>query len=336
MQNEDIQYMARALELAALGAGEVSTNPLVGAVVVHDGKIIGEGYHRRFGEAHAEVNAIDSVADRSLLAESTLYVSLEPCCHHGKTPPCTDLIISNGIKRVVVAMQDPFALVCGEGINRLRDNGIEVTVGVLKEEAEWQNRRFITYHAKKRPYIIVKYARTQDGYIDNDRDASTPASWLTGYPCRVLVHRWRAEEDAIMVGTNTVLRDNPSLTVREWYGRNPLRITIDKRGVLPENAKIFSHDAQTLVFTHESIEEILSILHARGVQSVLVEGGKTLVENLAKGGYIDEIREFISPMLLSDLKGGKGRSGVKAPDVPSVILSSQQIGDVILNLKSPL
>lgn len=335
MLTEDIQYMSRALELAVLGAGEVSTNPMVGAVMVCDGKIIGEGYHQRFGEAHAEVNAINSVSDRTLIPRSTLYVSLEPCCHHGKTPPCADLIIANKIKKVVVAMEDPFALVSGEGISRLREHGVEVTVGVLKEEAEYLNRRFITYHAKKRPYMIVKYARTQDGYIDNDREATTPASWLTGYPCRVLVHRWRAEEDAIMVGTNTVLRDNPSLTVREWFGRNPLRITIDKRGILPQDAKIFSNDAQTLVFTNESVEEMLHILYSRGVQSVLVEGGKTLVENLARGGYIDEVREFISPLLLSDLKGAVGKSGVKAPDVPSTILSTQMIGDVVLNIKKP-
>ncbi|MEG1553802.1 MAG: bifunctional diaminohydroxyphosphoribosylaminopyrimidine deaminase/5-amino-6-(5-phosphoribosylamino)uracil reductase RibD [Rikenellaceae bacterium] len=336
MIDEDIQYMSRALEIATLGAGEVSTNPMVGAVVVYDGKIIGEGYHQRFGEAHAEVNALDSVADRDLIRHSTLYVNLEPCCHYGKTPPCCDLLIASKIKRVVVAMEDPFALVAGEGIRRMLDSGIDVEVGLMREEAEYLNRRFLTYHAKKRPYIIVKYARTQDGYIDNDREASTPASWLTGYPCRVLVHRWRSEEDAIMVGTNSVLRDNPSLTVREWYGRNPLRITIDKRNVIPPSSKIFSDNAQTLVFTHETIEDILYILYSRGIQSVLVEGGKTLVESFYQSGYIDEIREFISPLLLSDLKGGHGRGGVQAPEVQCTLISTQMIGNVVLNIKKPI
>ncbi|MEG0500176.1 MAG: bifunctional diaminohydroxyphosphoribosylaminopyrimidine deaminase/5-amino-6-(5-phosphoribosylamino)uracil reductase RibD, partial [Rikenellaceae bacterium] len=252
-------YMRRALTLAEKGAGCVSTNPMVGAVIVSRGKIIGEGYHHRCGEAHAEVNAVNSVReeDRPLLRDSVLYVTLEPCCHYGKTPPCTELILSTGIGNVVIAMSDPFAKVAGEGINILRAHGVNVQVGMLAAEAAFLNRRFITFHTKSRPYVILKWAETADGYIDSDRAANEPAQWLTGYAAKVMVHRWRAEEDAILVGANTVLRDNPSLDVREWFGTNPIRVTIDKKGTLPANANIFNSTAETICYPTEDVEYIL-------------------------------------------------------------------------------
>lgn len=316
--------MNRALSLAIKGAGSVSTNPMVGAVIVAEGKIIGEGYHKRCGEAHAEVNAVRSVRkeDEHLLPCSTMYVTLEPCCHFGKTPPCTELIISVGIPRVVIAMQDPFAKVDGAGIARLREMGVEVSVGLLESEARFINRRFITFHEKKRPYIILKWAETCDGYIDTDRKASEPAKWLTGYACKCLVHRWRSEEDAIMVGANTVLRDNPSLTVREWRGKNPIRITVDKRGNLPSDAKIFNSEAETICYNHDNWEEIMTGLHSRGVQSLFVEGGSSTLSRLIELGLADEIRRFISPLSLSDLGADKG---LAAPSFSGFELSKTEI-----------
>ncbi|MBE9488190.1 MAG: bifunctional diaminohydroxyphosphoribosylaminopyrimidine deaminase/5-amino-6-(5-phosphoribosylamino)uracil reductase RibD [Bacteroidetes bacterium] len=331
---KDNLYMSRALELAKLGAGNVSTNPMVGAVVVCDNKIIGEGYHRKYGCPHAEVNAVASVKEESLFSRSTMYVTLEPCSHFGKTPPCCDLLIRKGFKRVVVAMQDPFALVAGEGIRRMREAGLTVDVGVMEKEALFLNRRFVTFNTLKRPYVIIKYARTTDGFIDNDRESSTPATWLTGYPAKALVHRWRAEEDAIMVGTNTVLRDNPELTVREWTGKNPLRVTMDKRDRIPSTAKIINGEADTVVFTHHSLSQIFDDLYKRGVQSIMVEGGRALINNIVTLGLYDEVREFVSPLRLSDLKGGRGGDGIRAPQIHNLkLLSSREVGkDVKLNI----
>lgn len=327
----DAIFIHRAIELAKRGAGSVSTNPMVGCVIVHNNKIIGEGYHKKYGDNHAEVNAINSVKNQHLLPYSTLYVSLEPCSHWGKTPPCSELIIQKGIKRVVVAMQDPFAEVCGRGLEMMRNSGIDVTLGVLEHEAMELNRRFITYHEKRRPYIILKWATTRDGYIDSNRDASKPAPWITNHACKILVHRWRSEEDAIWVGKNTVLRDNPTLTVREWFGRNPIRISMDNTDTIDSKYNICNEDAETIIFKGKTIEQMLSELYERGIQSILVEGGRQLLNELIVKGLYDEIREFISPISIKQLSDG-AISGTKAPKIINAkLLSSNKIGEIVLN-----
>src|SRR5690554_5115458 len=244
------KYMMRCIELARLGMGHVSPNPLVGCVIVHRNKIIGEGYHRQYGGPHAEVNAINEVTDHQLLKESTLYVSLEPCAHYGLTPPCSDLIIEKMIPKVVIGTTDPFAAVAGRGITKLQKAGVEVVTGVLEDSCRELNKRFFTYHQKQRPYVILKWAQTADGFIDMERnpaDIGTP-TWITGPLALTLVHKLRSEEDAILVGTNTALADNPSLTVRHWSGRNPIRAVVDLNRRLPQSLNIFNGKAQTLIF----------------------------------------------------------------------------------------
>lgn len=320
--------MWRALALAERGKGNVSTNPMVGAVIVCDDRILGEGYHRLYGEAHAEVNAINSVKEeeRHLLKKSVMYVTLEPCCHYGKTPPCTELILRNEIPAVVIAMSDPFAKVAGEGINILRSNGVQVEVGMLGEEAAFQNRRFITFHTKQRPYISLKWAETADGFIDSDRNQNIPAPWLTGKAAKVLVHRWRAEEDAIMVGANTVLRDNPQLDVREWHGRNPIRVTIDTRGCLPSDASIFNSAAETICYSTDKAEEIVADLYKRGIQSILIEGGTKTLQQFIDKGLFDEIRRFTASSTFE-------RGGVRAPRFNGTkLIATQTIANSKLEL----
>jgi len=256
------------------------------------------------------VNAIASVAGKNLLKESTIYVNLEPCSHHGKTPPCADLIINCGIPRVVVAMQDPNVLVSGNGIKKLREAGIQVTTGILEEEAKWLNRRFVTFHTKQRPYIILKWAQTKDGFIDIDRSDPAHAAkdnWITGPELKTLVHRWRAQEQGILIGYNTLLNDNPQLTVREWTGRNPLRILMTE--TLPdENLRIFGSDQKTLVFNpHKDatsskaeyirmdfgknlLPDILHILYTKNISSVIIEGGRQILESFINSGLWDEAR----------------------------------------------
>lgn len=326
--------MQRCLELAQLAGGNVSTNPMVGAIIVHNNRIIGEGYHQICGGAHAEVNAFQSVEHREkdLLKESTMYVSLEPCCHWGKTPPCCDLIIKNGIKRVVIAMKDPFERVCGEGVGRMKQAGIEVVTGVLKERAEELNRRFITFHTKKRPYILLKWARTVDGYIDSDRDKDTPMSWITGESCRILVHKWRSEEDAIWVGKQTVLRDNPELTNRKWYGKNPIRISMDNNKEITPRYAIRNNHAQTILFESKSIEQIIENLYQNSIQSVMVEGGAMLLNYLIKHNLYDEIREFVSPIRFN-LNNDANYKGVKSPlPDPCNLIQQSFIGAVELKI----
>lgn len=323
----DTLYMRRCLELAVNGAGYVAPNPLVGAVIVHDEKVIGEGYHQRYGEKHAEANAIDSVQDKSLLSQSTIYVSLEPCSHQGKQPPCCDLIIRHGIPKVAVATEDPNSLVFGRGIKRLRDAGVDVQIGLLKDEAQEQNRRFFTVQIKKRPYVILKWAQSFDGFIDKKRDSNIPPVWLTGTLGQLLVHRWRTEEPAIMVGANTVIRDNPQLTSRRWIGKNPLRVVFDRKLSLAKNASIFNNKASTLVLTYaekfeagdylpsveiqpidsaEGVEEqVLRELYKRNIQSILVEGGSHLLSQFITKGLWDEARIFTANKEL--------REGLKAP-----------------------
>lgn len=313
--NIDELYMQRCLQLAGMAEGHTSPNPMVGAVVVCDGRIIGEGYHRRCGEAHAEVNAIASVHDKSLLSRSTIYVSLEPCSHYGKTSPCCDLIINSKIPRVVVGCLDPFPEVSGRGVRRLRDNGIEVITGVLEQECLWLNRKFMTFHNLHRPYITLKWAQSSDGYIDRVREAHEKATIFSTPTTRAWSHRLRATNDAIIVGTNTVITDNPSLTTRYWCGKNPLRITIDRHGRIPACATIFDSSTPTLVIKEEcnnttqatSINTLFNCLRERNIHSLIVEGGRELLQTFIDNNLWDEARIEITPATLG--------VGIKAPHI---------------------
>ncbi len=304
----DEKYMARCLQLAENGRCTTSPNPMVGAVVVCDGRIIGEGYHVHCGQGHAEVNALRSVKERHLLPQSTLYVSLEPCSHYGKTPPCADLIIREGLKRVVVGCVDPFPQVSGRGIRKLQEAGIEVTVGVLEEECRRHIRRFITANTLGRPYVTLKWAQSEDGYLDVRREGGKPVV-LSSPLTQLLVHKLRAEHDAILVGTRTALLDNPSLTTRLWPGRNPLRVTIDRHGALPAGLRLFNDEAETVVYTSETLPELLADLCRRKVQSLMVEGGARLLQSFLDAGLWDEAIVEVAPMKLSD--------GVAAPFLPA-------------------
>ena len=321
---EEEKYMRRCIELAKNGLCNVSPNPMVGAVIVCDGRIIGEGYHIRCGEAHAEVNAIHSVKDESLLKRSTIYVSLEPCSHYGKTPPCADLIIEKQIPRIVIGCQDPFSEVAGRGIQKLRDAGREVTVGVLEEECKSLIRRFITFNTLHRPFITLKWAESADGFIDLCRTEGNPVILSTPLTS-MLVHKKRAEHSAILVGTRTAKLDNPSLNVRNWYGRSPIRLVIDRKQSLPPTLHLFDGSVLTLVFTehfHDALPnveylpidfqqdilpQIMQILYERGIQSLLVEGGSTLLQSFIDAGLWDEAYVEESPRSLI--------SGVKAPEM---------------------
>ena len=300
----DEKYMRRCLQLAANGIQGARPNPMVGAVIVApslmeragDEAIIGEGYHVRCGEGHAEVNAFASVKDESLLKDATIYVSLEPCAHYGKTPPCADLIIKKGVKRVVVGCIDPFAEVKGRGIERIRKAGIEVEVGVLEKECQWLNRRFFTYHSKHRPYIILKWAQTANGFID---DHFKPLM-ISNEQTQMLSHQLRAEEDAILVGHTTFDRDHPSLNVRHWHGPDPKRI-------------VLTHD--------RPLPQLMDDLYQHGIQSLIVEGGCQTHESFIQAGLWDEIRMEVSPITVSD--------GTRAPQLPSDIrfLSKKEYGE---------
>ncbi len=343
---EHNKYMSRCIELAYYALGYASPNPLVGAVVVHNGKITGEGYHAEYGKAHAEVNAINNVKNHKLLPDSTLYVSLEPCCHHGKTPPCTDLIIKKGIKNVVVGMQDPFPDVAGRGIQILKDNGINVISNVLQKECKELNKRFITYYDKKRPYIILKWAQTADGFIDINRDKTITKrpTWITSQNLKMLVHKWRHQEDAIMVGTNTAIADNPMLNIRNWKGKNPLRVVIDKNLKLPKSLSIFNKSASTIVFNsiknsendnisflkinfngNNTVKQILDELYKRKIQSLIVEGGRYLLQSFIDEGLWDEARIF---------KGGQTfGDGVEAPLIkPGKIQNFEINNELVIRL----
>jgi diaminohydroxyphosphoribosylaminopyrimidine deaminase / 5-amino-6-(5-phosphoribosylamino)uracil reductase len=328
----DEQYMSRAMQLAQQGLQFVSPNPMVGCVIVHQGKIIGEGYHERFGEAHAEVNAINSVEDQSLLEESTAYVTLEPCSHFGKTPPCADLLIAKKIKKVFVSNLDPNPKVAGKGIQKLKDAGIEVHKGLLQDEGAEINKRFFTFHTKQRPYVILKWAQTADGFVARENFDS---KWISGSLSRQLVHKWRGEEDAIMVGTNTAKYDNPSLTVRDWQGKNPIRIVIDRNLVLSNELQLFDGSVPTIVLTEKQSESndavkyirldelnpqnILEAIYAMGVQSVFIEGGAALLESFVDAGCWDEARIFTSKTIF-----GKG---IAAPKVRGEAVSKERVGD---------
>ena len=311
--------MQRCIQLAKCGAVGAPPNPMVGAVIVHEGKIIGEGYHRRCGGPHAEVNAIRSVRDESLLKDSTIYVSLEPCSHYGKTPPCADLIIEKQIPRVVVGCLDPFAKVNGQGIRKLRDAGIEVEVGVLEKECLELNRRFFTFHQLHRPFVTLKWAQSEDGFMDAERgESEEPVQFSTTFT-QTLVHQLRAMHQAIMVGTKTVLMDNPTLTTRLWEGPNPLRVTIDRYGVLPESVHLKDGKVPTVIYDTGNLREILSDLYKRGVQSLMVEGGGRLLQHFIDEGLWDEARVEIAPFCLD--------RGVSAPRMKEVNLKAELLVD---------
>lgn len=330
--------MQRCLDLAKQGLGNVAPNPMVGCVIVHKGEIIGEGYHEKYGEAHAEVNAINSVKDQSLLSSSTLYVNLEPCAHYGKTPPCADLIVSKKIKYVVIGSIDKNVLVSGKGIEKIIKAGVDVKTGVLEDECKELNKRFFTFHEKKRPYIILKWAQTDDGFIDHNRNLQQnfPLN-ISSIESKKLSHKWRSEEQAIIVGTNTALKDNPKLTVRNVKGKNPLRILIDKDLKIPKDFYLLDNSTETIVFTGISkekksktlyikidlnsdiIPQILNELYKKEIQSVIVEGGEKLLNSFIKSGLWDEARVFTSPEKIS--------AGISAPLLNIKPVSVERIGN---------
>ncbi|MCD8262325.1 MAG: bifunctional diaminohydroxyphosphoribosylaminopyrimidine deaminase/5-amino-6-(5-phosphoribosylamino)uracil reductase RibD, partial [Bacteroides sp.] len=328
----DEKYMARTLQLARGGLKEVSPNPMVGSVIVCRDRIIGEGYHVRCGTAHAEVNAVNSVKEKKLLEQATLYVTLEPCSHYGKTPPCADMIIRNRIPRVVVGCVDPSEKVAGKGIERLRQAGVEVVTGVLEQECRQLIQRFVTFHTEKRPYILLKWARSQDGYLDKEREGgeayrfSTPLSSM-------LVHKLRSEYDAILVGRRTAQLDNPSLTVRNWCGKNPVRICLDRDLRIGKECKLLDHTATTLIFTAQQKEregqneyvtvqfegnipgQIVAELYSRNITSLLVEGGARLLNSFLEADLWDEIVVETATVCLQE--------GVAAPVVSDKYLAEE-------------
>lgn len=345
----DIRFMRRAIQLARSGNGQVSPNPMVGAVITADGRIIGEGFHRRYGEPHAEVNAVASVAeaDASLLRRSTLYVTLEPCSHYGKTPPCSKLIIEKRIPRVVVGCRDPFEKVSGRGIRMLQEAGVEVSVGVLEDECAALNKRFMTAHTLQRPYILLKWAESADRFVDRKRNPDETPQQFSTPATLALMHKLRSEYDAVMVGSGTLRLDNPSLTVRHWPGRQPLRVVISRRrfeGLA--GRRLFSDGLPTLAFSPSGkspglesqateecaipddtrpLESVCRELYKRGVTSLLVEGGPTLIGNFITAGLWDEARVEQSPTAL--------REGVPAPDLPRGATSATRIdGNLVITV----
>lgn len=321
---EDEMYMQRCIELAAMGRDAVAPNPFVGCVIVYDGKIIGEGYHRKYGEAHAEVNAINSVSNPELLTESTVYVSLEPCSHHGKTPPCADLLIEKKVKKVVVGVLDPHVKVAGKGVERLSNAGIEVVTGVLEKECREINKRFFVFHEKQRPYVVLKWAQSKDGFLDGPRiNDEKGVIWISAPETRALVHKWRSEETSILVGRKTVQTDNPSLTVRDYYGKNPIRLIIDSQLQISGDLHILSEEAPTIIFNRSRNEvkgniewvkipevntrHILEELYKRGIQSVFVEGGSRTLHYFIFDNVWDEARVIVGDVYLKE--------GRKAPAI---------------------
>lgn len=326
--DDHIRYMRRCLDLAVRGEGMTYPNPMVGSVIVHNGEIIGEGYHMKAGRQHAEVIAIESVRDKDLLSSSTLYVNLEPCSHFGKTPPCADLIISRNIPRVVIGTTDTSEKVAGKGTERLRNNGTEVLTGVAEDECRRINRRFFTFHEKKRPYITLKWAQSSDGFIDivRQESRSKEPNWITGKPERILVHKWRASEQTILVGAGTVRADNPKLNVREWEGNNPVRIILSGSGILPDDLAIYTTIGSNIIFTYypekvlnsnavivklninePAAAQISDYLYRLGIQSLIVEGGAQVLNHFISSGFWDEARIFHG---LQEFK-----EGTRAPEI---------------------
>ncbi len=340
--------MSRCIQLAKNGLGTTYPNPLVGSVIVHENKIIGEGWHYKAGQPHAEVNAIKSVENQQLLKDATIYVSLEPCSHFGKTPPCADLIIQSGIKKVIVGSLDPNPKVAGRGIKKLMEAGCEVIVGVLDKECDELNKRFFTFHQKKRPYIFLKWAQTADGFIspENESRKETKPVWITNEFSRQLVHKMRAQEQAILVGTNTVLEDNPSLTVRDWAGENPTRIVIDRNLKIPQDLSVFDTSSKTIVFNEKQTtnsekldfekidffkeipQQICEVLFRRNIQSVIIEGGTKTLQSFIDDNLWDEAFVFNGSISFGE--------GIKAPIFKGVLISDKKIkNDTLRIFKNP-
>ena len=327
------KYIKRCIEIAKNGLGTTAPNPMVGCVIVHNDQIIGEGFTSAYGGNHAEINALDSVEDISLLKTSTLYVTLEPCSHFGKTPPCADAIVKYQIPKVVIGTMDTHSKVAGKGIEKLKDSGCEVIVGILENECKEHHKRFFTFHNKKRPYIIMKWAETADGFIAPKTKNEQKPIWITNDTSRQLVHKWRAEEQAILVGTNTVIEDNPSLTVRDWDGENPIRIVIDKDEKLLGDYTIFNEDAKIIIIStkiadfHQPIaNQICEILFKNNITSVIIEGGSQTLQTFIDENLWDEARVFTGNSNFAD--------GVEAPKFSGKLISEKKILDDTLKIYS--
>jgi len=342
------KYIKRCIELAKNGLGTTYPNPMVGSVIVYEGKIIGEGWHKKAGGPHAEVNAVNSVKDKSLLKKATIYVSLEPCSHFGKTPPCCDLIIANEIPNIIVGTVDPNEKVAGNGIKKLIAAGANVVVGILEKECNELNKRFFTFHQKKRPYIILKWAESQDGFLAPEKEINQERKpvWITNIYSRQLVHKWRSEEQAIVVGTQTIIDDNPKLNVRDWSGNNPVRVVLDQSNRITKESFVFDDSVKTIVFTKSPITNnytntlfevldfdqnivplILTVLYQNQIQSIIIEGGLQTLQSFIDEDVWDEARIFVG-----NTSFGKG---TKAP-----ILSKKNIEkiyiekDELLNIRN--
>lgn len=330
--------MRRCFELAQKGQSRVAPNPMVGAVIVVDDKIIAEGFHEYFGGSHAEVNAIQKVKDKNLLKNASLYVNLEPCSHFGKTPPCANLIIEHKIPRVCIANLDPHDKVNGKGIQLLKAAGVDVKKGILEEEGHFLNRRFFTYHQKNRPYIILKWAETADAFISrNKKDIQSNNNWISNQSLKILSHQWRSEEAAILVGKNTVEIDNPLLTCRESKGQNPVRVILDRNLTLAKDSKIFNQDAPSIIFNQllnkkegihsfikldksmDELKQIMTYLREMEINSIIIEGGATVLNNFIKNGLWDEVRIIKTNKVFN--------SGIKAPIIKGRLISQEEIKD---------
>ena len=339
MQTQEF-FMQKCIGLASKAMGFVSPNPMVGCLIVYEDEIIGEGNHEKYGKAHAEVNAIASVKDKSLLKKSTLYVNLEPCAHFGKTPPCTNLIIESEIPKVVIGCIDSYSEVSGKGIEKMQNTGIEVIVGVLEKESRELNKRFFTFHEKKRPYVILKWAESKDGFIA-PKNQNKPF-WMTSSESKKLVHKWRDEEDAILVGRITAEKDNPSLTVREVSGINPIRLVIDKDLKLSKNLNLFNSESKTIIFNEiksdntsdnnyikidfsNLINNILIELYKLNIQSLIIEGGAKTLQSFINEKMWDEAKIFIT----TDVKL---ESGLKSPIIKGKISSETLIDTDLLKI----
>ncbi|CAL2104767.1 5-amino-6-(5-phosphoribosylamino)uracil reductase / Diaminohydroxyphosphoribosylaminopyrimidine deaminase [Tenacibaculum sp. 190524A02b] len=340
------KYIQRCLQLAKNGIGTTRPNPSVGAVIVYDNKIIGEGYTSPYGGPHAEVNAINSVKNQDLLKKSTIYVTLEPCSHHGKTPPCADLIIEKKIPKVVIGCLDTNSLVAGKGIERLKKAGCNVVVGVLEEECFNQHKRFFTVQNKQRPYIILKWAESKDGFIAPETKDSRNPVWISNSYSQQLVHKFRAEEHSILVGTNTVLDDNPKLNVRSWYGNNPVRIILDRGLKIPKNSNVFDASIKTIVlkqidkennlslseniivesidFAQELSNQICEVLQKHKIQSVIIEGGRQTIQTFIDANLWDEAYVFIG--------NSKLKKGVEKPNISALQIEEKKIDNDILRI----
>ena len=340
------KYINRCIELAKNGFGTTYPNPMVGSVIVLNDVIIGEGWHKKAGEPHAEVNAINSVKDKLLLKKATIYVSLEPCSHYGKTPPCANLIIESGIKHVVIGVLDSNSKVCGRGMMHLQQNGCDVTIGVLEKECSNLNKRFFTFHKKKRPFIVLKWAETKDGFIDKLRTKTSDnfPNWISNQYSQQFVHKMRADEQAILIGTTTALNDNPSLTIRSWTGNNPIRIVIDKLLKIPSHYNLFDETVQTIILTEKLPEEesrknvvfekidftknvpnqICEVLYRNEIQSVLIEGGSQTLNSFIDANLWDEAFVFVGDVNFNE--------GLKAPEIKKVPDEIQKISNDTLKI----